>query len=47
MANYQINTQVLDTYAPKTWCPGCFNFVIERVAKETIIDLKNSGIGFK
>ena len=40
MANSKIN---LDTYAENTWCPGCFNFVIERVVKEAIIELIKKG----
>lgn len=39
MAGNKIDTSILDTYAQNTWCPGCFNFVIEAVAKEVILEL--------
>jgi len=47
MARNKINTHILDTYATKTWCPGCSNFAIETAVKEAIIELKKSGFAFE
>ncbi|RKX69288.1 2-oxoacid:ferredoxin oxidoreductase subunit beta, partial [candidate division TA06 bacterium] len=44
MARNKIDSSVLDTYAQNTWCPGCFNFVIEGVVKEAILELTKKGL---
>ena len=44
MARNKIDSSILDTYAQNTWCPGCFNFVIEGVVKEAILELTKKGL---
>ena len=44
MARNKIDSSILNTYAEKTWCPGCFNFVIEGVVKEAILELTKKGL---
>lgn len=34
----------LDTYCPKTWCPGCPNFMILQALKNAVLSLIEKGI---
>ena len=37
----------LNTYAQKTWCPGCGNFGIENAFKKALIELEKEGLNLK
>jgi 2-oxoglutarate ferredoxin oxidoreductase subunit beta len=39
----KIEIKDLNTYAIKTWCPGCANFSIEMATKLAILELVNEG----
>ena len=43
----KIELKDLNTYAEKTWCPGCGNFSIEIATKLAILELINEGFAKK
>lgn len=45
--NKKLRFEHLNTYAEKTWCPGCGNFSIETATKFAILDLINQGFAKK